>query len=211
MAENLAYIGCFVEREAHRMLIRMATLRGKKPDVMAQELFMKGLEKEVEQMYAMELDDCPPDFQLFATYTAVRGNEERRRQLVTIAITVQETSDTVMADRLQELCTGNGFQVDDIMAQAAALLAIAPDASVIFSEQDAVGQAAVFLAELFRKRNTNAVKQTDIEAEAARQGISMGAVKLAKSRLGMRSRRSGRSWVWEIAVMTAPSSVRVKT
>lgn len=208
--DNLAFVGFFSDRENQRTLVRLATLRGLKPDAMAEELFLKGLTQEIEYTYATEGDECPPEFQLFTTYTSVRGREEHRRQLVTIALSVHETSDTTLADRLKDLCEMNGFLMDDVMTQAAHLLAIAPDTSIIFEQGDSASKAAIFLSDIFTRHNSNAVKQSEIEAEAKQKSISMNSLKVAKKALDMRSRRVGNAWWWEIATTSSPSSVRVK-
>jgi hypothetical protein len=205
---NRRYIGTFLPTDIHYSLITYASKVGKDPVEVAGELIQSALEREIEYQTGT-LDEKDPRLELAHEYLHVRQQELARSQLVQIAqhVLQSSTTDEKMIEKLVMHCKANGFNYDDIMADAEQMSRV--QASSVFSLGEDTGdnKIALFLSDLFKVKSSWAV--TDVEKKAQDIGINIASLRLVKRRMGVVSHRRGSCWYWELQSIAIPSPVKI--
>lgn len=185
---NRRWISAELDEDVHRALLQLATLRGKHPNKLVEDMVVDGIALAAEQ----EEFVTSVDLQVYAGVYEVRRRARIRSQLVQIAFEHQQNPSEETADLLKSLCELAGVPVEEIVQES-------EDSTLVPLSQDngtGVHSAARWLnkvVEIGKEYPAIFIMQLAHEV-----GFSDATVKSAKQVLGIQSKRKSMGWVWTI-------------
>lgn len=207
MPKNKVMVYVELDPGSHRLLVEMASRRGVQRLV---DFTSTLVEEKLQELCEVEAYDSvlAPWIELANYHRQLAHSQQVRGQLLDLAQAYLAQRDDTNYDRLAALCTSNGYDVEEIMADAGALKGIVPGNIVNFGGQDQAAVAIRFLETMFQGTNGTLLANTVIEA-AKTANISLNALNIAKRRRGINSVKDGTRWTWVMPTLIEVSAVKI--
>ena len=194
MSDFTKWVATELDEDTHRELYNRATVLGQHPKKLMADYIKRGLEGDAEE------DDASFSLRLYKQVQKTRARESVKSQLEQLAWKCVKASDEEEMDVLKGLCDEAGYTIDEIIDNVKDYRSMPV---VNYDDGSGVAAAMIWLQDLLSKGQRAANTIFDL---GEKQGFSRYVVKDAKRRLGVKSIRQPKYWVWTLEEVVVEGS-----